>query len=160
MLLLWNGAIWVTATQRHTLTEIGSYEQNSCIIPYGTDGSALYKLFAQPDPALEKKISSKAYRGPNKLTTKNWACVYVDMQDKMGGPEGVSITGTQTTAGGGIPNGVESLSFDVAPGQDDCVPKPTAGGGISAAIDLRSLSPDFVIERVHLMYREDTLFGA
>jgi hypothetical protein len=37
---------------------------------------------------------------------------------------------------------------------------PVEGAGIWAAIDLESLSPDFVIERLHGAADQRTLFGA
>lgn len=162
MILAWNGVIWTIASQGLNLTNIGSYEQNSVITPYGTDGTSLYRLFAQPDPQLQKRLSSKAYKGPNILTIKDWKRVFVEMSDKMSppGPEGVSITGTLSTIGGNIPNGVQDISFDIPPGGKDTIPAPTEGKGVAAWLDLQSTSPDFTIERVSLTYDERALFGA
>lgn len=160
MILCWNGKIWTIASQNLDLTLIGSYEQNSTITPYGTDGNSLYRLFAQPDPTLKKRILTKAYKGPKLLTIKNWRRVYCEMHDNTHGPEGVTVLGRLHTQGGGIPNGSEGVSFYLPPGTWDTVPSPTAGGGLAAALDLESLSPDFVMERVSFAYDERTMFGA
>lgn len=162
MILGWNGMIWVILSQGLNLTNIGSYEQNSVITPYGTDGTSLYRLFAQPSPTLVKRLSTKAYKGQYILNIKDWKRVYVEISDKMKppGPEGVSITGTMTTIGGGIPNGQQDVSFEIAPGGKDTVPHPAEGKGIAAWLDLQSLSPDFTIERVSLTYDDRMLFGA
>jgi hypothetical protein len=162
MILAWNGMIWTILSQGLNLTNIGSYEQNSVITPYGTDGTNLYKLFAQPDPQLLKRLSTKAYKGQYILTVKDWKRLYVEMSDKMNppGPEGVSFTGTFTTLGGGIPNGAQDVGFDIPPGGKDTVPAPLEGKGIAGWLDLQSISPDFTIERVSLTYEDRMLFGA
>ena len=160
LLLCWNGKIWTIASQNLNLTEIGSYEQNSTITPYGTDGTSLYQLFAQPDPTLTKRILTKAYKGPHLLNIKDWKAVYCELHDNMNGPEGVSVLGRYHTQGGGIPNGSESLSFELPPGTWDTVPAPTIGKGLAASLDLASLSPDFVVERISFDYDERTKFGA
>jgi hypothetical protein len=138
------------------------YEQNSCIDCYGTDGTVVVKLFAQPDAALQKIIATKAYNGQPAapLDIKNWSRVYVHLQDLAGTPEGTFLVGELTTGGGGIPNGSEQVSFGVQPGQDDTRPHPVSGQGITAALDLRGYSPDYVIERIMLAYEARTRFGA
>jgi hypothetical protein len=171
MLLCWNGQIWTIASQNLNLTHIGSYEQNSCITPFGTDGTSLYRLFDHPDPLLSKKICTKAYQGPNPLTIKDWKRVYVQLHDKMipptwsgdavpPSPEGVYITGTFTSHGGELPNGSESVSFSCKPGNWDTVGHPTVGKGITAWLDLESNSPDFTISRISLSYDERAEYGA
>lgn len=160
MLLCWNGQIWTVCSQRYALTHIGSYEQNSCIDAYGTDGTVLVKLFAQPDPALEKRLKTKKFNGhpPAPLDIKNWSRVFVEMQDLSGG--GAYLTGSLTTAGGGVPNGSEAVAFDVPPNVSDIRPQPTVGQGITAALDLYGNSPDYIIERIMLAYDDRTRFGA
>lgn len=160
LILAWNGKIWITASQNLNLTQIGSFEVNSTITPYGTDGTSLYQLFAQPDPTLKKRILTKAYKGPHLLTIKNWKRLYLEMHDKMNGPEGVTVVGKFHTQGGGIPNGSQPVSFQLPPGTWDTVPAPSEGAGLSAALDLESLSPDFVVERIYFAHEGRTLYGA
>lgn len=166
LILMWHGNIkgkefWSVASQGLNLTQIGSYEDNSVITPYGTDGTSLYKLFAQPDATLTKKLSTKFYRGTDKsgLTIKNLKRIYAEIEDNSG--LGVSITGTVTTRGGNVPGGTQSIAFQLQPGQQwDLQPAVVSGSGIAAAIDLETKSPDATLERLHVATEERTLFGA
>lgn len=170
MMLMWHGSIgergqqqqfWSVASQNLELTNIGTYEQDSVLSPYGTDGTNLYRLFSRPDPALPKRLSTKAYRGQGKssLSIKNFKRTYCEIHDHDGG--GVSITGTATTKGGGIPNGTEPVGFELAPGElHDIKPWPLYGAGLEGALDLESISPDFTIERIQVATEDRTLFGA
>ena len=160
IILGWNGKIWATFSQNLNLTQIGSYEVNSTITCYGTDGNAIYPLFAQPDPALKKRILTKAYKGPHLMAIKNWKRLFCEMHDLTNGPEGVTMTGRFNTQGGGIPNGSESVDFQLPPGTWDTVPYPTQGQGLAAALDLETLSPDFVVERISFAYEDRTSYGA
>lgn len=168
LLLMWHGKLkgqdfWSVASQNLNLTQIGSYEQDSTITPYGTDGQNLYKLFAAPDPALVKRLSTKLYRGQDKsaLTIKNYKRVFAELKDESG--QGISITGQVTTRGGGVPTGTQDVGFEIAPGAPmgyGIEPAPISGAGLGAQLDLQSKSPDFTIERLHIAAEERTLWGA
>ena len=160
MMLAWNGQIWTVFSQRYALTNIVSYEQNSCITAYGTDGSVVVQLHTQPDPALEKVIATKSFIGKSLLAIKNWKRAFVHMRDLAGQPEGSFLTGELTTYGGGIPNGSEQVSFECQPNVDDMRPYPTTGQGMFASLDLRGNSPDYVLLRILLSFEDRTLFGA
>jgi hypothetical protein len=154
---------WSVASQGLELTNIGAYEQDSVITPYGTDGRSLYRLFAQPSPTLVKRLSTKQLRVTSSklsaLTVKNVKRLYAEIADNSG--LGVSMTGTVTSGGGGIPGGVESVDFELTRGVPFGIkPSPLHGAGIWSAIDLQSNSPDFTLERLHLAAEERTLFGA
>lgn len=129
--------------------------------PYGTDGTSLYQLFAQPDTTLIKRYSSKALRGESgqdMLTIKNFKRMYMELHDNDG--HGVSFTGTYT-CGGGVPGGSEDIAFDLTGGaRYDIIPCPIQGAGIWGEIDLQSHSADFTIERLHIAGEERTFFGA
>jgi len=166
LILMWHGNIkgrefWSVASQKYELTNIGFYEDNSVITPYGTDGTNLYKLFAQPDNQLMKRLATKFYRGQGRtsLAIKNWKRVFAEIHDNSG--RGVAITGEATTRGGGVPAGVQSFGFQLTPGQIyDIQPAVINGAGIAGALDLKSTSPDFTIERIQIAAEERTLFGA
>jgi hypothetical protein len=166
MILMWHGherqqSFWNVASQNLELTNIGTYAENSVLNPYGTDGTFLYRLFFKADPALPKRLSTKSFRGDKDagLTIKQWRRIFIEVHDQYG--EGVEIKGELRTRGGGMPNGVEDLSFELPPGKKhDIVPQPTAGIGIEAEMDLISYSPDFTIERIDGMVEERTLYGA
>jgi hypothetical protein len=172
LLLMWHPAkgnqFWSVASQGLELTHIGAYEQDSTIIPYGTDGTHLYQLFAKPDNTLQKILATKTLRGTGKsqLTIKNFTRLYAEIHDNTG--LGVSLTGAVTCGGGGVPGGAEDVDFNLTKpassidpsDRSDIIPQPLKGAGIWGAIDLRSNSPDFTIERLHLAAEERTLFGA
>lgn len=168
MMATWTGPgtnQWVMTSQRYALTNICSFEKNSVITAYGTDGSGFYQLFAQPDPALRKRIQTKDYQGQDPqahLSQKDWKRVYIEYQDNMPVPQsnGVTITGVQRTNGGGLPNGAKDIAFYLDPGMRDIVPAPTDGKGINANLDLSSLSPDFTVARISMTFDARTLFGA
>jgi hypothetical protein len=154
---------WSVASQGLELTNIGTYEQDSILTPYGTDGTHLYRLFAQPSTTLLKRLATKRLRGQasklSALTIKNLKRAYVEVDDNDG--RGVSITGTAHSGDGGIPGGLESLDFELTRGTSfKIIPSPLHGSGIWTAIDIQSKSPDFTLERLHLASEERTLFGA
>jgi hypothetical protein len=167
LLLMWHGVghgqdFWSVASQGLELTQIGYYEQDSVMTPYGTDGTSLYQLFAEPDSTLIKKYASKALRGQSgqdMLTIKNFKRIYMELHDNDG--RGASIVGTYTCGGGGVPGGSEDIAFDLTGGaRFDIIPCPIQGGGIWGEVDLQSYSPDFTIERIHIAEEERTFFGA
>lgn len=165
LLLMWHPQrgkeFWSVASQGVELTNIGTYEQDSAPEAYGTDGTNLYRLFAQPDPALIKRLVTKQLRGKGlaELTVKNWKRVYVELADNSG--QGVSIVGELETGDGGVPGGKQSIGFNLVGGEKHKIlPSPVEGAGIWGALELRSYSPDFTIERIHLTGHENTLYGA
>lgn len=163
LLLMWHPgspAFWSVASQNLNLTNIGAYEQDSIITPYGTDGTSLYQLFAKPDPTLLKRLSTKFLRGTGakQLMIKNWKRLFLEFYDNYGG--GVSFTG-KLICKGGTPGGVKDIAFELGATQGWALePQAAEGGGICGAVDLQSLSPDFTIERLHIGTEERTLWGA
>ena len=165
LLLIWHPQrgkeFWSVASQRFELSNIGTYEQDSECRAYGTDGTHLYRLFAQPDPLLVKRLVTKRLKGQGEalLTIKNWTRAYLAVTDNAG--QGVSITGNLSSGDGGVPGGVENVNFELQPGQKDrIIPQPLSGAGIWGALDIQSKSPDFSIERIHVSAHLNTLFGA
>lgn len=164
LLLMWHptqNEFWSVASQNLELTHIGAYEQDSIITPYGTDGTSLYQLFAQPDPALLKRLSTKFLRGTGQqqLMIKNWKRIFLEFYDNFG--HGASFTGKLLTRGGGVPGGSQDIGFELSEGQHfGFEPQRAEGAGIAGAVDLQSLSPDFTIERLHIGAENRTLFGA
>jgi hypothetical protein len=165
LILMWHPTrgheFWSVASQEVQLTNIGTYEQDSILTPYGTDGTHLYRLFAQPSPTLVKRLSTKALRGKDssQLMIKNSKRLYLELDDNDG--RGVQMTGQVTSGGGGVVGGVEAVDVQLPPGAKHAIiPSPLSGAGIWNEIDLQSQSPDFTIERIHLSAEERTLFGA
>lgn len=175
LLLMWHplkGAgeqFWTVASQNIELTEIGNYEQDSIITPYGTDGTSLYQLFAKPDPMLPKRLSTKAFRGTERqqLEIKNFKRMYVEMYDDSG--KGASLTGSFVSGGGGVSGGTKNIAFDLAAGEVPVdygarraaiIPQTLDCAGIFGSVDLISYSPDFTLERIHITSESRTLYGA
>ena len=160
LILVWMGDTqeWTVASQGVELTNIACHERNSFITPYGTDGQNVYQLFAEPDPTLPKRLSTRSLRGKGLTTIKNWTRVFLECQDN--GHDGVSFIGSFTTRHGGIPNGVSDIGFEVEPGGIGIIPQPIQAAGITGELDLTSESPDFTLERIHLYYSDRSLFGA
>lgn len=152
---------WSVASQNVELTNIGTYKQNSTLMPYGTDGTYLYRLFSRPDPALPKRLVTKRLRGTGiaQIQVKNFKRLFCELDDNDG--RGVEITGTVESGDGGVPGGMQAVGFSLpAGGIHKVLPQPIDGAGLWAAIDLQSTSPDFTIERLHIAADERTLFGA
>jgi hypothetical protein len=121
----------------------------------------LYQLFAKPDPALKKRYASKALngKGPSMVAIKSATRLYLELHDVSGG--GVSLTGKFTARGGNVPAGSENISFALAAGEEwGFLPQPINASGIIGAVDLESLSPDFIMERLHIASADVTRFGA
>lgn len=166
LLLMWHPTrgheFWSVASQNLELTNIGSYEQDSNIRAYGTDGTSLYQLFAQPDPMLPKRLSTKRLMGKgdlSQLMVKNYKRMYVEMHDNSG--QGIQMTGQVTCGEGGVPGGTQAVDFQLNPGAESgIIPHPIEGAGIWAEVDLQTTSPDFTLERLHITSEERVLFGA
>lgn len=165
LLLMWHPRqgreFWSVASQGLELTNIGAYEQDSIITPYGTDGTSLYQLFAQPDPALVKRFASKFIRGNglSQLNIKQFKRLFLEFYDNYG--TGVDFTGIFSTGAGGMPGGKQDIGFHLQSGMRyDMQPQAIQGAGIAGAIDMQSISPDFTLERLHIVSEERTLWGA
>jgi hypothetical protein len=85
--------------------------------------------------------------------------LFLEFYDNFGG--GVSITGSLITRAGGMPGGTQSIAFELTQSNKYAFePQPTQGAGIAGAVDLESISPDFTLERIHLLAEERVLWGA
>lgn len=165
LILIWHPTrgheFWSVASQGVELTNIGTYVQDSCLHPYGTDGTNLYKLFSRPDPTLNKRLLTKTLRGNGaaQLNIKNFKRLFLELDDNTG--DGVQVTGTVTCGDGGVVGGTQGVSFELAAGQiHKIIPQPIEGAGIWAGIDLQTKSPDFTFERLFVVAEERTMFGA
>lgn len=69
-LLMWDGKKWFTSQQDRPLTYISTYEINSALTAWGTDGTHLFQLFAQPSTGFTKRVQSKLYADPAYWLTK------------------------------------------------------------------------------------------
>jgi hypothetical protein len=79
-LFLWNQKLWWAASQEVSLNFINFQEINSVITAWGTDGSNIYQLFAQPSTSLKKIAQTKLWDTPGgyqftKFINRFWAIV-------------------------------------------------------------------------------------
>ena len=79
-LLMWNGKQWWASQQDVPLTYIQFQEINSVLTAWGTGGTAVYQLFAQPSTAFTKTAQTKLWDKPGgyqftKWVTRFWGIV-------------------------------------------------------------------------------------
>jgi hypothetical protein len=72
-LLIWDNKRWWATLQDVTLTYIAGQEINSVLTAYGTDGTHIYPLFAQPSTAFQKTVQSKLWDTPGSYLLKKEA---------------------------------------------------------------------------------------
>jgi hypothetical protein len=71
-LLMWNGKQWWASQQDVALTYIQFQEINSILTAWGTDGIAVYQLFAQPSTAFTKTAQTKLWDKPGGYQFTKW----------------------------------------------------------------------------------------
>lgn len=79
-LLMWNGKQWWASQQDVPLIYIQFQEINSVLTAWGTDGKAVYQLFAQPSAAFAKTAQTKLWDKPGgyqftKFVSRLWGIV-------------------------------------------------------------------------------------
>ena len=79
-LFLWNGKQWWSTPQDVTLVYIQFQEINSVLTAWGTDGTSVYQLFAQPSVNFTKTFQTKLWDKPGgyqftKFVTRLWGIV-------------------------------------------------------------------------------------
>jgi hypothetical protein len=63
-LFCWNQKIWWAAHQEVPLVFVNFQEINSNLTAFGTDGSSIYQLFAQPSTSLQKVAQTRLWDNP------------------------------------------------------------------------------------------------
>lgn len=69
-LLMWDGKRWFTSQQDRNLTFIATWEYNSILQAWGTDGVDIFPLFNTPSTGFRKVAQSKLFSSPAYWTTK------------------------------------------------------------------------------------------
>lgn len=69
-LLMYDGKRWFTSQQDRPLTYVATQEINSVLTAWGTDGTYIFQLFAQPSVTFAKVLQSKLFSQPGYFTTK------------------------------------------------------------------------------------------
>ena len=94
VMLFWDERTWGVASQTANLTFIGTQEQGSVLSAWGTDGNALYPLFATPSAALPKVLATKSFGGEREYVQYNPLDVYFRATDQSAGQAGVAMAVT------------------------------------------------------------------
>lgn len=98
----WNEKDWVMLSQSTDLTYIGTQEVASDLFAWGTDGTAVYPLFARPSSDLTKRIATKAYGGPADFMIKDLLGFYMKAQDNSQPLAGIDCSVTFDLTGAAV----------------------------------------------------------
>lgn len=175
VMVAWNEAEWYVVSQSTTLTYIGSQEISSNLMAWGTDGTHLYPLFAQPSSSLVKIMQSKLYGGTTDFLFKNFLGFYLQAQDKSTAKVGVSCLVNVDVAGMAVqPTDPELVSVPSTTVQSALFVQPsfpapqpfwpvfgTGTGGVpflNLGFTLSSTAPDFSLANVIISYHDLAAF--
>jgi hypothetical protein len=154
VMLGWDEQGWFTASQSSVLTYIGTLAQSSSYTAYGTDGKALFPLFATPSASLQKTFSTKLYGANTFPVVKQGWGLWMMTQDVSPSKTGVTMTATVDTEGGSYVTETSPLNFG---GYPVLATEPGNSYSIFAGLTARSNSVDFVLK--HLVTGYVNVFG-
>ena len=180
ILLGTTGQEWFVATQEVPLTLIATSQIGSDSALYGTDGTNVFKLFAQPSSTLQKRLTTKSYGGRVPIAYKNFTRAYFLVQDINGGgvmmdvkaatnlgSQAVAVQMPQssavwTNAAGAVVTWQNSAPENVAWQLPAISTKgvPLNGWGLQCALDITTTAADFSVQQIVLSYLEKQLYGA
>ena len=164
----WDEKNWIAASQTTNLTFIGTQEVASAMTAWGTDGNALYPLFATPSASLAKTFVTKLYGGEREMIQRNTRVAYYRATDKSVSQSGVALTAVIEGTGfntqiNTFPTS-EAANVAANPVQPNfSAPNGTApswGGeasnvpGTAIGATVTSTSPDFVLSGFSIAYTE------
>lgn len=165
----WDQKEWFIASQSLNLIFIGTQVQNSVQTAWGTDGNALFPMFATPSTALTKTLRSKLYGGEREYVLKNPLAVYLRATDKTATQSGVAMNVTMEAS---------QMALQVGQGPFTTIPPVTADnpiqpnftttgspfavwggeaaslGGTALGLSVTSNSADFLVSGLSFMYRD------
>jgi hypothetical protein len=174
----WNEQTWTITSQTVPLTYIGTQEVNSQLFAWGTDGTSLYELFAQPSGALLKRLSTKMYGADSLFILKDFLNLYLQAQDLSAELAGVNFAVDMVSSGAAIqnpksPSVANSLYTEVQfpdllfPPVAFTAPPPffpvfgAGTGGFSfdsVMVRMQTLSPDFALSHLMVAYQDNTAY--
>jgi hypothetical protein len=168
VMLYWDEQRWGVASQTANLTFIGTQEVGSVLSAWGTDGNALYPLFATPSSALTKFLATKSYGGEREYIQYNPLDVYFRATDMSAGQAGVAMQASVFGDGFGTQIGTypiappsQSAPIQLAPNflapigtQPSWGTQSSNVPGTSISAIVASTSPDFVLSGVSIAYRQ------
>ena len=174
----WNEAEWTITSQTPNLTYIGTQEVNSELTAWGTDGTSIYPLFAQPSVALQKRFSTKAYGTSALFILKQFSALYMQAQDQSSGLAGINCNVNFIASGIAVQNvanpSVENQQFNSGNYADAVFNQPnfqaappywpvfgTGTGGWffnSVLVQIATNSPDFILSNLVITYNDVTAY--
>jgi hypothetical protein len=167
VMVLWDEKEWSVASQSISFTIIASQKVGSQYTAWGTEGSRIYPMFAQPSSGLQKRLATKQYGAESMFIQKQADSIYLQAQDKSVGLVGVSgtiqtsVSTIATLLSGAAPPLISGTYTTVLEQPAFESPDPTwpiwgSGlGGIaftSISIEFSSNSPDFVLGNLVIGY--------
>jgi hypothetical protein len=185
VMAMWaGGKKWFLSSQDRAVTFIMSQEVNSVLSAYGTDGTRFFQLFATTSGTLNKIIQTKLWAGDGYEITKQVMRGYAMAKDNSG--SGYTITGTldfvNENASSSIAVTITSSTIGlVFLGAGNVAIQFTGLGGANLNFTvsgltlngqnlplrgalvgwtLQSTSPDFTLEALSLLYRNESPLGA
>ena len=111
-LLVWNEREWSIATTAIDVTYLNTREIASDLSAWGTDGAAIYQMFAQPSATLPKVLTTKMYGAETMLITKQAMTMYVQAVDIAGTGLDFNVTLESEMGGWPVPLVGESVFSD------------------------------------------------
>ena len=133
----WNEKDWVLTSQSVSLTYIATQEIASKLYAWGTDGSSIYPLFAQPSIALSKRIDTKYYGADSQFLLKDLVSVQIVAQDQSVDLAGVSGSLSFVVSMPVQPGGLTARQQSFQPGGSSVLP----GSAVVIAPDLSFQAP-------------------
>jgi hypothetical protein len=166
----WNEKEWVLTSQESTLTYISTQKVESKFQVWGTDGTSLFPLFAQPSLTLTKRLDTKSYGNDSIFLVKDFRALYLVAQDLTQAQLGINCTvelnmsglSEQSIIDPSVPTGVYGNIMLATPSFK--APPPGwslwAGGTVglpfvSVSARLITTSPDFAIGNLALGYTDE-----
>lgn len=174
VMLGWDEKDWFIITQSSPLTFIATQQINSNLLAWGTDGTSLFQMMAQPSALIAKTFRTKLFGAQQQYVIKRSLIAYMQASDQSTGQGGLQFNVSIDTAGlpavtlGGVtepppfaPSGsypVPSPLFSAPLGTWPllAVPADTGVPGINLGLTTISNSPDFAVANVMLGYYDET----
>lgn len=104
VMVTWNEKDWCVTSQTVNFTFIATQKVGSKYTAYGTDGTSIFPLFAQPSSSLVKRLDTKYYGTDKPHIIKQLLSVWMEASDLSTGQVGVSGTLTAVVSGLGVQN--------------------------------------------------------
>lgn len=170
-----DGKKWFPASQVPAPTLLAPQETNSELVTYGSDGTTIFKLFDSPDPTLSKVMVSKLWGGQFGFIMYKMALrFYTEVQPINNTSLNLDVTlDTDSGSSAGTVSFAQDITFvndlagvlqfqnnsfqDLFFQSGATISRNNIDGqGLLLGFTLTSTSPDYVIERIAIGYKNET----